>query len=355
MEEKDDNKRVLKLLSKKLKMPEYKELMEEFVKELLPFCSNVDSRIDEIYELCIEKIIREQATAFYNDFPISEIKSQLVEDLVRMENFRRKDNFGDFCLALYQQIECITNYLCRCPQLDNIVTKMWGYPAYVKSGKGIDVSISVREGEYTIGKFVLVGKDDKKIEKSKMSLQNIPANDKIRTIVYFFGYRAMLRNVDYDSFIEITSLLNDIYNCRNLNHRGNILNPWEQEILDRVLPLQSFYYFKFMGVLAQYVSFIKNGLDFFPTLVKFANEIEKKDLKLEPVIISEAQTKIIEGKVMGDIIRVKSQSFDVRIKGKPYVVKGVIQAGVKKNDVIEIDGYQIVYGNNISLNSYKKV
>ena len=91
----------------------------------------------------------------------------------------------------------------------------------------------------------------------------------------------MMKSSDYDSFIEITSLLNDIYQCRNLNHRGNTTNQWEQEILDRVLPLKSFYYFKFHGVLAQYVNYIKNGMIFLPSLEEYAKSIEKKDMKVE--------------------------------------------------------------------------
>lgn len=239
-----------------------------------------DERIEQIYEYCIEKIIRKQAKEFYADFPIKSIIPILEDDFIRMESFRRKDNFGDFCLALYQQIECITNKMCESSILHDIVTKMWGYPAYVKSEKGKQLSISERlDGDFSIGKLVLIG--DKKVEKSKMALQSLYAIDKIRTIVYFLGYQAMMKYSDYDSFKEITSLLNDIYQCRNLNHRGNTTNQWEQEILDRVLPLNSFYYFKFLGVLAQYVSFIKNGLDFLPSLEEYANSIEKKDMKAE--------------------------------------------------------------------------
>ena len=239
-----------------------------------------DERIEQIYEYCIEKIIRKQAKEFYADFPIKSIIPILEDDFIRMESFRRKDNFGDFCLALYQQIECITNKMCESSILHDIVTKMWGYPAYIKSEKGKQLSISERlDGDFSIGKLVLIG--DKKVEKSKMALQSLYAIDKIRTIVYFLGYQAMMKYSDYDSFKEITSLLNDIYQCRNLNHRGNTTNQWEQEILDRVLPLNSFYYFKFLGVLAQYVSFIKNGLDFLPSLEEYANSIEKKDMKAE--------------------------------------------------------------------------
>ena len=253
-----------------------------------------DERIEQIYEYCIEKIIRKQAKEFYADFPIKSIVPILEEDFIRMESFRRKDNFGDFCLSLYQQIECMTNKMCESSILHDIVTKMWGYPAYVKSEKGKQLSISERlVGDFSIGKLVLIG--EKKLEKSKMALQSLYAIDKIRTIVYFLGYQAMMKSSDYDSFKEITSLLNDIYQCRNLNHRGNTTSQWEQEILDRILPLNSFYYFKFLGVLAQYVSFIKNGINFLPSLEEYANSIEKKDMKAEINVVDKIDLSKIPG------------------------------------------------------------
>lgn len=85
-----------------------------------------DERINQIYEYCIEKIIRQQAIEFYTDFPLQSVKETLIGDFVRMESFRRKDNFGDFCLSLYQQIECMTNRLCEKKELSDITEKMWG-------------------------------------------------------------------------------------------------------------------------------------------------------------------------------------------------------------------------------------
>lgn len=49
-----------------------------------------DERLNQIYEYCIEKILRKQAEEFYKDFPITSIVPTLVEDFVRMESFRRK-------------------------------------------------------------------------------------------------------------------------------------------------------------------------------------------------------------------------------------------------------------------------
>ena len=44
-----------------------------------------DDRIDQIYEYCIEKVVRQQAQEFYKDFPIKEIITGLVDDFCRME------------------------------------------------------------------------------------------------------------------------------------------------------------------------------------------------------------------------------------------------------------------------------
>lgn len=257
-----------------------------------------DERISQIYEYCIEKVIRNQAMDFYKDFPLKSIIPTIVDDFVRMETFRRKDNFGDFCLSLYQQIECITNTLCTNPSLYAVVDKMMGYSPYVKSGTNIETTIENRvDGEYTIAALLFPGQNKKtglpySIEKSKTTLQSQYANDKMRILVYFIGYKAMMKSSDYESYIEFTSLLSDIYQCRNMNHRGNTLNEWEQSTLNRISPLKSFYYFKFMGVLAQYVDYIRNGVDYIPELKKYSDIIKEKKISIpQPKVLGKIDLK----------------------------------------------------------------
>ena len=253
--------------------------------EVMPSAKSVltdDERIGQIYEYCIEKIIRKQAEEFYKDFPLKAIVPSLIDDFVRMESFRRKDCFGDFCLSLYQQIEAMTNKICENKELAEITEKMWGFPAYVKTQQGSVISISNRsESNYNIAMLVFPGQNKStgrpySVEKSRVSLQAQYAGDKMRIVVYFLGYRAMMKSSDYDSYVELTGLLNDIYQCRNMNHRGNTLNQWEKETQERILPLKSFYYFKFMGVLAQYVDYIKKGVSSIPTIEEYAKTLEKK-------------------------------------------------------------------------------
>lgn len=225
------------------------------------------------------------------------MQDRLIGDYIRMESFRRKDNFEDFCLSLYQQIECMTNKLCENKDLSDITEIMWGHPAYLKIEKGKDTSIYNRGGDYTIASLLFPGNNKQSgntnaFVKSRISLQTQYAMDKIRTIVYFLGYKAMMKSGDYDSFVEITSLLNDIYQCRNMNHRGNSQNQWEKETFDRIFPLKSLYYFKFLGVLAQYVEYIKEGWGYIPELKKYSESIEKQNISApQPKVLGKIELK----------------------------------------------------------------
>lgn len=251
-----------------------------------------DERINQIYEYCIEKVVHRQAQEFYKDFPLTSAIDTLVEDFCRMETFHRKDCFGDFCLSVYQQIECMTNKLCVNPDLNVICERMWGYPAYVKTGADGTPSVDMRSAsDYSIASLVFWGANKKTgllnaVEKSKQSLQSLYAIDKIRTIVYFLGYKGAMKSSDYDSYRKFTSLLSDLYQCRNMNHRGNEQTPREKETLDRVQSHRAEYYLKFLGALTLYVEQIKEGWNNLPMLKEYAKS-------LTPILVKPKGPKIL--------------------------------------------------------------
>lgn len=259
-----------------------------------------DVRIDEIYEYCIEVIARRQANDFYKSFPLTNIVPELASDYVRMESSRRKDNFGDFSLALYQQIEGITNYICEKTELGSIVDKLWGYPAYIESSSD---RISDRLEKYNNGSkvpiiayFIFSQKRENgksiAVEKSDKSLEKQSIFDKIKIIIYFLGFKGKPKYNDYNKYEEVTSLMKDICQCRNTVHRGAPQHEWQKEILNRVMPLKSLYYFKFMGALAQFVEFIKEGISFMPKLKEYANSIEKLAVPEPPISLKFTGQKI---------------------------------------------------------------
>ena len=251
---------------------------------------NSNEHISQIYEYCIERVVRNQAKDFYKGFPLHDQIPALEEDFVRMEFFRRKDNFEDFSLAVYQQIERITNQLCINKELVAIFKKMLYYPAYIgfpKNQSKDNANEKIQsptlydrpESSYTIAKLIFFGKNpESEGNNTKKTLQDLTAIEKIRSIAYFIGYKASMTRNDFLSYKELTSLLYNIYQCRNLNHRGGEKSAQQQENINRILSLKTFYYFKFMGALAQYVDSIKNGYPFLPEIEKYATSLDSKEI-----------------------------------------------------------------------------
>ena len=96
--------------------------------------------------------------------------------------------------------------------------------------------------------------------------------DKMKSVVYFLGYKAMMKYSDYDNFCEISNLLYSIYQCRNLDTR-NGRSDLAQATIDKVLAKRTLFQYKFENVLIQYTEFIKEGYSFLPIIRKYADDI----------------------------------------------------------------------------------
>ena len=235
-------------------------------------------KIDDIYEYCIEKVLQDQAKRFYEAFPIECIRDGLQEDFVRMESFRRKNAFNDFAMAVYQQIEQITNKVCSIPNLNESVEKLMGHPAYVRKENG-EPTISDRPtSTYSIAKLLFI---DKACEKSKSNLSALYAVDKIYCVLYFLCYQAKLKSQEFQQFVEYKNIYNAIYQFRNLNHRGSELNNYQKDIIDKIQPQQGIYYFKFMQALLFYVEGVSKGFSEINTLYEYAQKEIRKNVLLE--------------------------------------------------------------------------
>ena len=247
------------------------ELLRRFVHNPLLLSDN-DQRMDEIYEYCIERIIKQQAQEFYRGFPFG--IAELTSDFCRMETFRRKGNFVDFCMATYQQIEFVVNNICRDPQLDVAIKRMWGLSSVVNGGKG-PVLISNRcekkkdgSKQNTIAELLLK-KPNGTIEIPD-SIQNLTAINKTRVVAYFVGYKASLTIKEFKSYCDIDSCLRDLYWCRNLNHRGGLLSEKQQQILKG----KSSYCYKFMWALTQFMDMIRDNYASINELIKYSETIK---------------------------------------------------------------------------------
>lgn len=221
--------------------------------------SEIPNELSEIYEYCIKRNIKEQAENFYENFKIEKLKKSLIKDFIRMESFRREDNFEDFCLAAFQQLESIVNTLCLNPDLGK----------YFRDHKNLNPILSYDKesktyyrnaGNQTIGKFIFrLNNNEEAITQMNKEPLKWYFTSRFRAVLYFhyFNKNIYFNSDKFDSIYDIGDYL---YQGRNLNHREGENTKYQQDILDKMLPNKYKYYYKFLGFLEDFVSTVNQNL-----------------------------------------------------------------------------------------------
>ena len=272
MKDQEKLKKLIQIIGDLLKVEGNEWLIDEILKTIGE-TSPVEeiakhSVIQNIHEYCIEQKIEKQATEFYNSFPIQEIKDQLIQDYKKMEHERRRDDFENFCLCLYQQIENITNYL-----FESGVVATWNN---VKHNIAIKSLYDINQKKY-----VLPANGGISIEKLVFQntnpiddLSKWHANRKLRAILYFFYCGREVIRDDY-AFNSIYFAHEEIYQMRNQNHRGSKPSEYQQKTLNKIHGNESKYYFKFCGFLQDFITQIEYNVSNHSILTEKKTEIKK--------------------------------------------------------------------------------
>lgn len=221
--------------------------------------STSESVINEIHEYCIKMIIEQHARMFYKNFKILEIKNNLVCDFIRMEQFRRNDNFQDFCLACFQQCEGVVNYLVKNSDFINFLKDNAKIPAISIWNKEKN-SFTPAAGKVTIGSLIFQTKELTTIDSLvKSDPVKWYFNYRLRAVLFFFYFNKQVK-YNTEEFERVYDIGNTLYLGRNLNHRSVDLTPKQKNKLDQVLPDQHKYYFRFLGFLEDFLSTINKNL-----------------------------------------------------------------------------------------------
>lgn len=233
--------------------------------------NNTEKSIKKIYELCVKEIIQKQAQNFYYSFKIDAIKTKLEIDFVRMEHFRRDDNFEDFSLALHQQIENIINHLTeKNEKFRTAISSKKDELAYQIYNKTTNVNDLFNLYQLIVPKEpinTLTLEEIKIVEvKYAKKVSVVFSKDifvweyplKLRAVLYYFVFKQKIYN--YFDFKSLYGIGNDIYQARNLNHRGGFLYPNQKETLNRIEGAKDKYYFKFLGFLETLTTNINDNL-----------------------------------------------------------------------------------------------
>lgn len=256
MKDKEKLKKLIQIVGDLLKIEGNEWLIDEILKtigETSPVEEiSKNSVIQNIHEYCVEQKIEKQATEFYNSFPIQEIKDRLLQDYKKMEHERRRDDFDNFCLCLYQQIENITNYL-----FETKVVPTWNNEKHTIAIKSF---YDRNQKQYVLptNKGVSI---EKLVFQSTDPIDDLSrwyANRKFRAILYFFYFNREVTSNDY-AFNSIYFTYEEIYQMRNQNHRGGKSSEYQKISLNKIKGNESKYYFKFYGFLQDFITKIEKN------------------------------------------------------------------------------------------------
>ena len=248
-----DKKNLQKLVEFVIELSNIKEnkwFKDELSKSLITSNSSrlTSSQLDEIYELCLKKIINEHAQRFYSDFKLLSAKEKLIQDFIRMERFRRDDNFEDFCLAVFQQIEGIVNQLCTSEVYEKFLKLMYNITHKAKN------RLTEKYEDQMLWQLIFFPelKEEDLLKKTSKQLLEWDFMEKYKLILFFFYYNQSIYN--YKDFQINFYLGNELYQSRNLNHRGGYTNEKQKNTVQKVITNSHKYYFKFLGFLEDFTT-----------------------------------------------------------------------------------------------------
>lgn len=216
--------------------------------------------INEIHELCIKRIIQEHAEKFYSDFKLSDIKCQLISDFIRMETFRRNDNFEDFCLAMFQQIESIVNALVSEENKCIIIRDQFTVVFSANIENSELESAPSYEGKM-LWQIIFHPDSSSKQLRNAMSKLMIEwsFDQRFKSIIYFY-YCKNKFNHNIFKFNSVLFIGLELYRVRNSNHRGGDFRPGQKEKLEKLIDNQYKNYLKFLGFLEDFTSTINQNI-----------------------------------------------------------------------------------------------
>lgn len=215
-------------------------------------------QINEIYELCLKKNLREQAEDLYKDFPLIEIASELVKNYVEMENARRANDFDSFGRYLYLQIELIVNTIINDIKFREIYAGLRDMKPLTYYNKEKKETYRTDFTQYkdgkkiikeTVHKFLMTHEDSIKKEGID-SIESIYAKEKYLVVLYTVCYKATMNGWPTDE----SKTFDEIYVVRNNDsHTGGVKSDWQKETYEKLSVDKTKNYLKFLSFLLTFI------------------------------------------------------------------------------------------------------
>ena len=236
-------------------------------------------QINEIYELCLRKNLREQAEDLYKDFPLTEIAEELVGLYVEMENARRANDFDSFGRYLFLQVELVVGTIIKKEDfkcLYEAVRRMKPLNRYNRETKTNIRTVFIqnktnKEGskervtKETVDQFLLISNDS-----CGKPIESLGAIDKCRIVLYTVCFQAKVSGWPTEDF----EVLSSIYNVRNHeSHTGVNTTSTQREYYDRLIIDKTKNYLRFLGFLYGFIKGISENYPLSDVLFNLAGII----------------------------------------------------------------------------------
>jgi hypothetical protein len=225
------------------------EILEQLSKNSLNPDFNKNKSIQNIQEYCIEEISKKQASCFYEYFKIQSIKDVLIQDFIKMEHERRRDDFESFCLCTFQQIENVTNILFS----ENLKLKI-KQNRKKKAYKYLKNPDTIEQMLFEDKVKLDTDYDSKFTEKFCWSFRS-----KFKAILYYFYFNEDIYN-SYD-LNTLFNIGNQLYQVRNKNHRGSVASDYQNRVLNEINHNKDIYYLRFMGFLENFIFTVNKNIE----------------------------------------------------------------------------------------------
>lgn len=229
-------------------------------------------KIDEIYELCLSKNLREQAEDFYKNFPLMNIKQTLIERYVEMEESRRKGNFDNFGRCLFLQLEAIVNTLVKDSVLGEVYTNMYDSPSTLDTSDWTNISVDKR---YANAKPIWQVLFNNTNNQGK-TIDKLSTTDKLVAVYYYICHQGMLLSSETIQFNSDKFLYIDIYTIRNHDsHGGSTSTEWQRGRYESLHRNEGQSYLRFTSALLTFVEGIEKGYPMDNKLIEYAKNLNK--------------------------------------------------------------------------------
>ena len=194
---------------------------------------------------------------------------------------------------MYQQVECIVNYISRNNTLCEVFHTMMDCLCFVDAYPPT-VDNRNPKSSYTVAQLLFMHDAP---TKSKEILPSLWAYDKFKAINYFVCHQTILTNYQFDQFVGENRIFGELYALRNRVHRGNDLTEKEIERTKQVEINPSRGFLTLTAFLTWFIDSVNKGYPLSNELVTFS----KTDF-------SSVRKPLIGPKVVGKIDLPKTKS-----------------------------------------------